>query len=146
MNINLERIKELVNVYANLSDEDQLQLLAKAYEAQMRETQESEFKKNGKTFQNEKKKYDEITNALVGKLRRIDNVMNVFDGADATGQAAMFILMSRLGSKSNLVTEPDIEVKITEKEYTLEEYITRHLPDADYKKAYEMANLFLKLK
>ena len=43
------------------------------------------------------------------------------------------------------VKEPCVEVKITEKVFTLEEYVKRHIPAADYQKAFEMAKLFLKM-
>lgn len=143
MNINPNKVKELVLLFSELDDDYQKELMEKAYELSLKQSQKNLIKKENKKFKNEEEYKEEIEKRSNARAKESLDLLQVFDKIDDEGKAQLAIVLDKL-SNGDLTRKTDIEIKINSKKASLKDYIEEVLPQADFKSANEKAIEYLK--
>ena len=143
MNINPEKVKELVLLFSELDDDYQKELMGKAYELSLKQSQKNLIKKENKKFKSEKEYKEEIEKRSNERTKESLDLLQIFDKIDDEGKAQLAIVLDKL-SNGDLTRKTDIEIKINSKKVSLKDYIEEVLPQADFKSANEKATEYLK--
>ncbi len=134
MNINPDKVKELVLLFSELDDDYQKELMGKAYELSLKQSQKNLIKKEYK---------EEIEKRSNERAKESLDLLQIFDKIDDEGKAQLAIVLDKL-SNGDLTRKTDIEIKINSKKVSLKDYIEEVLPQADFKSANERATEYLK--
>lgn len=143
MNINPDKVKELVLLFSELDDDYQKELMGKAYELSLKQSQKNLIKKENKKFKSEKEYKEEIEKRSNERTKESLDLLQIFDKIDDEGKAQLAIVLDKL-SNGDLTRKTDIEIKINSKKVSLKDYIEEVLPQADFKSANEKATEYLK--
>lgn len=133
MNINPDKVKELVLLFSELDDDYQKELMGKAYELSLKQTQKNLIKKEGKRFKNDEEYKNEIERSRKRAKESLE-VLQIFDKVGDEEKAQLAIVLNKL-SHGNLTQKTDIEIKINSKKVSLKEYIDEVLPKANFESA-----------
>lgn len=143
MNINPDKVKELVLLFSELDDDYQKELMGKAYELSLKQSQKNLIKKENKKFKNEEEYKEEIEKRSNERVKETIDLLQIFNKIDDEGKAQLAIVLDKL-SNGDLTRKTDIEIKINSKKVSLKDYIEEVLPQADFKSANERATEYLK--
>lgn len=143
MNINPDKVKELVLLFSELDDDYQKELMGKAYELSLKQSQKNLIKKENKKFKNEEEYKEEIEKRSNERVKETIDLLQIFNKIDDEGKAQLAIVLDKL-SNGDLTRKTDIEIKINSKKVSLKDYIEEVLPQADFKSANEKATEYLK--
>lgn len=143
MNINPDKVKELVLLFSELDDDYQKELMGKAYELSLKQSQKNLIKKENKKFKSEEEYKEEIEKRSNERIKESLDLLQIFDKIDDEGKAQLAIVFDKL-SNGDLTRKTDIEIKINSKKVSLKDYIEEVLPQADFKSANEKATEYLK--
>ena len=141
MNINPDKVKELVLLFSKLDDDYQKELMGKAYELSLKQSQKNLIKKENKKFKNEEEYKEEIEKRSNERVK--ETMLQIFNKIDDEGKAQLAIVLDKL-SNGDLTRKTDIEIKINSKKVSLKDYIEEVLPQADFKSANKKATEYLK--
>lgn len=143
MNINPDKVKELVLLFSELDDDYQKELMGKAYELSLKQTQKNLIKKEGKRFKNDEEYKNEIKKRSRERAKESLDLLQIFDKVGDEEKAQFAIVLNKL-SHGNLTQKIDIEIKINSKKVSLKEYIDEVLPKANFESANKKATEYLK--
>lgn len=143
MNINPDKVKELILLFSELDDDYQKQLMGKAYELSLKQSQKNLIKKEGKHFKNKEEYKKEIEKRSNERMKELLDLLEIFDKIDDEGKAQLAIVLDKL-SHGKLTRKTDIEIKINSKKFSLKDYIEEVLPKVNFESANEMAIEYLK--
>ena len=143
MNINPDKVKELVLLFSELDDDYQKELMGKAHELSLKQTQKNLIKKEGKRFKNDEEYKNEIEKRSRERAKESLDLLQIFDKVGDEEKAQLAIVLNKL-SHGDLTQKTDIEIKINSKNVSLKEYIEEVLPKADFESANEKATEYLK--
>lgn len=135
MNINPEKIKELVLLFAELDEEYQKELMAKAYTLSLMQSQKNQMQQEKSIYKTDKEREDEIKRRSNQRAKEAMEIVENIEKMNDTDKAAMFMLLNRLAGKGNMVQKPDISITINQRDISMEEYLKNYLLNADYDKA-----------
>ena len=137
MNINPEKVKELILIYSELDDEHKQELMAHAYSLKIKQAQLEQIRKEKIKFKTDKDLQEEVNKRGKNRAERIVNIMDVFEKMNDTDKAALFMMINQLSGDGNIVKESDITISINQKETSIKDYLEKYLFDANYDKAKE---------
>lgn len=143
MNINPDKVKELVLLFSKLDDDYQKELMGKAYELSLKQSQKNLIKKENKKFKNEEEYKEEIEKRSNERVKETIDLLQIFNKIDDEGKTQLAIVLDKL-SNGDLTRKTDIEIKINSKKVSLKDYIEEVLPQADFKSANKKATEYLK--
>ena len=143
MNINPDKVKELVILFSKLDDDYQKELLNKAYELSLKQSQKNLINKEGKKFKSEEEYKKEIEDRSNEVAKESLDLLRLLDKIGDDEKAQLAIVLDKL-SHGGLAKKTDIEIKINSKKVSVKEYIEEVLPQADFEVANEKAIEFLK--
>lgn len=143
MNIDPEKIKELVLIYSKLDENYQKELLKQAYILQLKQSQLNQIQKEKVKFKTDRELQIEIDKRAGKRAQDVVEMADVLDKLNSTDKAALFMLINQLSGNGNSVEETDITITVNQKNISMEEYLDKYLIDADYNKAKEKANGFM---
>lgn len=143
MNINPEKVKELVLIYSKLNEDYQEKLMMEAYKLQLEQNQLNLIQKEKHSFKKPEDQEKEVTRRTAERVEKIINMLDLFDKADDTEKATMFMFVNRLLRKGNAIQESDISITINQKDISMKEYLEQYLIDVDYEEAKEKMNEFM---
>ena len=143
MNINPDKVKELVLLFSKLDDDYQKEWMGKAYELSLKQSQKNLIKKENKKFKNEEEYKEEIEKRSNERVKETIDLLQIFNKIDDEGKAQLAIVLDKL-SNGDLTRKTDIEIKINSKKVSLKDYIEEVLPQADFKSANKKATEYLK--
>lgn len=143
MNINPDKVKELVLLFSKLDDDYQKELMEKAYELSLKQSQKNLIKKENKKFKNKEEYKEEIEKRSNERVKETIDLLQIFNKIDDEGKAQLTIVLDKL-SNGDLTRKTDIEIKINSKKVSLKDYIEEVLPQADFKSANKKATEYLK--
>lgn len=135
MNINPDKIKELMLIYSELDEEYQERLFQEAYKLQLMRSQKKQMQKEDTIYKTEAEFQKELESRTGERAAKILEVSDIFDKANDTDKAALFMMVNYLARRKNSVCEPDIFIEINQKEISMQEYLEKYLMSADYDKA-----------
>ncbi len=145
MNINPDQVKELVLLFSELDNDYQKELMSKAYELSLKQSQKNLIQKEGLKFKNEDEYKKEIEDRSSKRAKESLDLLQIFDKLGNEGKAELAIALDKL-SHGELTKKTDIEIKINSKKVSIKDYIEEVLPQADFKTANEKVTEFLKEK
>ncbi len=145
MNINPDQVKELVLLFSELDNDYQKELMSKAYELSLKQSQKNLIQKEGLKFKNEDEYKKEIEDRSSKRAKESLDLLQIFDKLGDEGKAELAIALDKL-SHGELTKKTDIEIKINSKKVSIKDYIEEVLPQADFKTANEKVTEFLKEK
>lgn len=144
MNINPDKVKELVLLFSKLDDEYQDELINQAYLLSIKQTQKDELKKEKKINKGKeeyfKKEIEERSNK---RLEGIYNIVEKFSKMDNKEKAEFVVLLDKLSS-GGMTKKTNIEIKINEEKVSLKEYLEEILPETDFCEANKNVERYLK--
>lgn len=143
MNINPDKVKELVLLFSKLDEDYQKELLNKAYVLSLKQSQKNLIRKEELKFKNEyeyQKKIEERSNEMIKDALEF---VQLLDKINDNEKAQLVILMDKL-SHGELAKKTDIEIKINSKKVSIKDYIEEMLPQADFKAANDKVTDFLR--
>lgn len=143
MNINPDKVKELVLLFSELDDDYQKELMIRAYELLLKQSQKNLINKEGKNFKSEEDYKKEIEKRSSKRAREIIDLLQILDQVADEEKAQLVIVLDKL-SHGDLTKETEIEIKINSKKVSIKDYIEEILPLADFKSANEKATEYLK--
>lgn len=143
MNINPDKVKELVLLFSELDDDYQKELMGKAYELSLKQTQKNLIKKEGKHFKNDEEYKNEIEKRSRERVKESLDLLQIFDKIGDEEKAQLAIVLNKL-SHGDLTQKTDIEIKINSKKVSLKEYIEEVLPKVNFESANEKTTEYLK--
>lgn len=143
MNINPDKIKELVLLFSELDDEYQKELMNRAYELSLKQSQKNLIQKESKKFKTEEEYKNEIEERSNKVVKESVALLELFDKIGDEEKAQLAIALDKL-SHGSLTKKTDIEIKINSKKVSLQDYIEEVLPQVDFKTANEKVDKYLK--
>ena len=143
MNINPDKVKELVLLFSELDYGYQKELMIRAYELLLKQSQKNLINKEGKIFKNEEDYKKEIEKRSSKRARETIELLQILDQVGDEEKAQLVIVLDKL-SHGDLTKETEIEIKINSKKVSIKDYIEEILPLADFKSANEKATEYLK--
>lgn len=143
MNINPDKVKELVLLFSELDDEYQKELLNRAYILSLKQSQKNLIRKEGKIFKNEDGYKREIECRSNERAKESLELVQLLNKISDDEKAQLAILLDRL-SHGRLAKKIDIEIKINSKKVSIKDYIEEVLPQVDFRVANEQIEEFLK--
>lgn len=143
MNIDPNKIKELILLFADLDDDYQTELMKQAYILSLKQSQKNLIMKEGKSLRNNdefKKEIQDRSNIRAKKsLELLENLKKLDDDK----KAEFIILLDKL-SGGSITRKTEIEIKINEKKMALKDYLEEILPGTEFKSASKNAKEYLK--
>ena len=94
MNINPDEVKKLVLLFSELDDDYQKELMGKAYELWLKQTQKNLIKKEGKHFKNDEEYKNEIENRSRERVRGLLDLLQIFDKVGDEEKAQFAIVLN----------------------------------------------------
>lgn len=134
MNINPDKIKELVLIFAELDEEYQKELMRQAYTLSLKQSQKNLILKENKKFKNKVEFEKEIEDRSNKRAEEMMDMIDIFEKAGDNEKAEIMILLNKL-SGGNLGKKTNIEIKINEEKVSLKDYLEEILPEADFRVA-----------
>ena len=144
MIINPENVKKLVQIYSELNEEYQKELMKQAYTLQIKQTQLNQIEKEGITFKTDSELHAEIDKRSVETAKDAMQMLDDLKKIDDTDKAAIFMLLNQLSGKGNRVKESDVAITVNQKDISMKDYLEKYLFDADYDKAKEKVIQFMR--
>lgn len=142
MNINPDKVKELVLLFSELDDDYQRELMSKAHELSLKQSQKNLINKQGKKFKSEEEYNKEIEERSRERAKESLDLLQILDKIGDEEKAQLVIVLDRL-SHGNLTKKTDIEIKINSKKVSIKDYLEEVLPNADFESANEKATEYL---
>lgn len=142
MNINPDKVNELVLLFSELDDDYQKELMSKAYELSLKQSQKNLIQKEGLKFKNEDEFKKEIEDRSSKRAKESLDLLQIFDKIGDDGKAELAIVLNKL-SHGELTKKTDIEIKINSKKVSIKDYIKEVLPQTDFESANEKATEYL---
>ena len=143
MNINPDKVKELVLLFAELDNEYQKELLKQAYILFFKQSQKNLIQTEGKKFKSDDEYKSEIEKGSQKTAKESLEMVELFYKIGYAEKAQLLILLDKL-SNGKLTQKTDIEIKINQQKISLKEYIEGILPGVDVEQANEKVVEFLK--
>lgn len=144
MNINPDRIKELILIFSELDEEYQKELLKKAYVLGLRQNQKDIIAKEKISFKNDFDYKQEIENRSRKSAKESLEFLNKIKEMNREQIAEVAILIEKLSSNKGISQDTDIEIKINKKNISLKDYIEKELPEVDFREANKKVDKYIK--
>ena len=144
MNIDSDKIKELVTVFSSLDEEYQHKFMKEAYKFKLLQSQKNQILKEGIVYKTEKEFEEEIEKRATKRAKESLELLKDMKRMNDTDKATLFMLINQMATKKNTVQESDISITINNREVTMKEYLENHLGNADYDKAHNKVKEILK--
>lgn len=143
MNINPEKVKELILIYSELNEDYQKELMKQVYMLRLKQTQSNKIQEEGIRFKTDIELQDEINKRSTKTAKDAMEVLNALKKMNDTDKATIFMLVNQLEGKGSTVKESDITITVNQKEVSMRDYLEKQLFDVDYDKAKEKVSKFM---
>lgn len=143
MNIDPDRVKELILIFSELDEEYQKELLKQAYVIGLRQNQKDLIAKEKISFKNDFDYKQEIENRSRKSAKESLEFFNKIKEMNREQIAELAILMSKLSGDS-ITQNTDIEIKINKTNISLKDYIEKELPGVDFNEANKKVAKYVK--
>lgn len=134
MNINAEKIKYLIELFAELNEERQEKLIRNAIALKFEQGQEDIAKQNKEEITKE-----ELHKKTSKRIIKAGGIIDKFDKLDEEHKAVFMMLLNEL-TKGNVTKENDIQIKINSQQLTIDEYLNKYMPGINVNKVRKIAN------
>lgn len=134
MNIDPEKVKELVLVFSKLDDDYQKELMKQAYILSLKQSQKNLIAKEKKKFKNDMDYEKEIEDRSNKRAAEALEMVKMFIEMTDDKKAELIILLDNL-SGGGMTKKTDIEIKINQGRVSLKDYLEELLPGTDFKAA-----------
>lgn len=142
MNLNPDKVKKLVLSFSELDEEYQDKLLIEAYKLELMQHQKEKIKKEKRVYKSDKEFEQAITKGASMVAEESMKFFELFEQADDTLKAAMFMLIQQMAGKGNMIKESDITITVNQKELSIYDYLDQYFVNIDYDKAKEIVKDF----
>ena len=132
MNIDPDKIKELVKIFAELNEKRQMVLMNKAIYLLFEQGQENNINENQQPISTE-----ELNKRTSDSIKEAVKLINIMEDLDKNQMAALGLLVNEL-SNGEFAKEEEIQITINSHKISIEDYINNNLPGADINKAKEI--------
>jgi len=150
-NINFDKVNKLVNLFCDLDDEFQNELIAKAYEFTIRQSTMKNQDKQGKFDYSQWKKLKNeyhsgdknsvslqikdlegsIDKEIYSQGHELTDMLDKMKKLNDEGRA-LFVMMMESLRPGSMTIEEELTVNVTKKHLSLKEYIEKNFPNVDY--------------
>lgn len=131
MNIDPNKVKELVLTFAELDEDYQAELMKQAHVLSFKQGQKNVIHREGKEFKNKSELEEEVEKRSKDRCKESMKLLGMLDKVDDTSKAELLILLNKLNNRG-LPKKTDIIIQINEKDISMKEYIEDILPDANF--------------
>lgn len=143
MNVNPDKIKELVLLFEKLDDDYQKELLKQAYILTLKQSQKNIIQKENKNYKFNADFEKEIEERSNQRAKEALDLVEIFEKVGDKEKAELIVLLDKL-SNGSFSKKTSIEIKINEEKVPLKDYLEEILPEADFYTANKNVNEYLK--
>lgn len=143
MNIDPDKIKELVLIFSRLDDDYQKELMSQAYILSLKQSQKNLIHKENKKFKNDDDFKKEIENRSNQRAKKVIDMVEIFEKVGDREKAELIILLDKL-SGGNFAKKTNIEIKINEEKVSIKDYLEEVVPGTDFYTANKTVEDYLK--
>jgi len=122
MNIDPNKVKELVLIFAELDKDYQDELMKQAHVLSFKQGQKNVIHREVKEFKNKIELEEEIEKRSSRRVDEAKDLLDMLEKIGANDKAALTILMNKL-SNGRLSKKTDITIQINEKNISMKEYL-----------------------
>ena len=143
MNVNPDKIKELVLLFEKLDDDYQKELLKQAYILTLKQSQKNIIQKENKNYKFNADFEKEIEERSNQRAKEALDLVEIFEKVGDKEKAELIVLLDKL-SNGSFSKKTSIEIKINEEKVPLKDYLEEILPEADFYTANKNVNEYIK--
>lgn len=141
MNVNPDKIKELINNFADLYEEEQNKLIALSYKLLYEQSAKRDIQKQNISFNTKEEEQKEVEYRTNNQLKGALEVLDLINTMNDTKKAAFYMtLLNFQKQQSTLVDDSDITITINERKITTKQFLEKTLNNVDFSKAREISN------
>lgn len=144
MNIDPDRVKELILIFSELDEEYQKELLKQAYVLGLRQNQKDLIAKEKISFKNDFDYKQEIENRSRKSAKKLLVMSQKLKEMNKDQLVEVLILVDKLSSNKGISQDTDIEIKINKTNISLKDYIEIELPGVDFNEANKKVAKYVK--
>ena len=137
MLIDTKKVKELLNVYAELDEQRQEKLVEKAWILHFEQIAEERLKKEKKQYSD-----DDVKEAFVEMFNESEDLIELIMNANEEQLASVYLFLSKLKGR-NVCEDEKIKIILESEEISIEEYIRRNFANVNYKKIDAIVNNYI---
>ena len=143
MNVDPDKIKELVLIFSKLDDDYQMELMKQAYVLSLKQRQKNLIQKENKKFKNNNDFEKEIEHRSNQRAKEALDMVEIFEKVGDKKKAELIILLDKL-SGGNFAKKTNIEIKINEEKVSIKDYLEEVVPGTDFYTANKTVEDYLK--
>ena len=131
MNVDPDKIKELVLIFSKLDDDYQMELMKQAYVLSLKQRQKNLIQKENKKFKNNNDFEKEIEHRSNQRAKEALDMVEIFEKVGDKEKAELIVLLDKL-SGGSFTKKTSIEIKINEQKVSMRDYLEEVLPGVDF--------------
>ena len=143
MNVNPDKIKEFVLLFAKLDDDYQKELMEQAHILSLKQSQKNSIQKENKKFKNDADFKREIEERSDKRAREVLDMVEFLEKAEDEKKAELIVLLDKL-TNGSMTKKTNIEIKINEEKVSLKSYLEEVLPGVDFCETNKKVSQYLK--
>lgn len=142
MNVNPDKINELIKNFVDLDEEGQNQLIAYSYKMLYEQSARRDIEKQNIQFNTKEDKQKEVDKLASNHLKSALDALDLLKHMNDTEKAAFFLTLKNFkeGKEKTLIDDSDITITINEKKLTTQQFLERNLNNFDLPKARDIAD------
>lgn len=135
MNINPDKVKELVLAFSELDEEYQEKVLEETYKLRLMQGQKNQVRKEIEKYKTADEFQEETEKRFKKRAKEILDFMKIWDNASDTNKAAIFMAANHLTGRAQEIQKLNISISVNQRDISMKEYLEKYLIDVDYDKA-----------
>ena len=143
MNLDYNKVKELISLYSELDDEYQEILMQKAWDLYNKQQQKNQLLESEEKFKSKDDLEEKVNEKAHTRAKEIYEILQLFEKMDDPQKAEIVAVVDKM-TNASMTEQTDFEITINKKKVDLVEYLEEQFPDADGKEACKNATRFLR--
>jgi hypothetical protein len=131
MNVDPDKIKELVLIFSKLDDDYQMELMKQAYVLSLKQRQKNLIQKENKKFKNNNDFEKEIEHRSNQRAKEALGMVEIFEKVGDKEKAELIVLLDKL-SGGSFTNKTSIEIKINEQKVSMRDYLEEVFPGVNF--------------
>lgn len=143
MNLDYNKVKDLISIYSELNDEYQEILMQKAWDLYNKQQQKNQLLKSEEKFKSKDDLEKKVSEKAHTRAKEICDMLQQFDELNDSQKAEVVAVADKM-TNGKITEQTDFEITINKKKVDLVEYLEEQFPDANGKEACKNATRFLR--
>lgn len=133
MNIDPEKVKRLVLLFAELDNDYQKELLDYAQILSIKQSHKNHILKEGKKYKDKEALDKEAEERAIARAKEVQGFLDDLEKLDDEDKAALVVFVDKI-SGGKITEENDITITINHRNVSMKDYLTERFPGIDCEK------------